>query len=66
MRQIEAQLRALADHVHPIGHVGVAIASRSFPTMGVNVALCSIRSLSELAHGISITLLTRAAGVSSA
>ena len=57
------QLHDLADEVHPIKNVGAAIASGSFPSMGMIIAPCSIRSMSEVASGITSSLLTRAADV---
>lgn len=56
-------LHALADVVHPIGDVGASIASGSFRTMGMLIAPCSIRTLAEVATGVTTTLLTRAADV---
>jgi len=58
-----AQLRALADVSYPIADVGAAIASGSFATVGMVVAPCSIRSMSEIATGTTSNLLTRAADV---
>jgi 4-hydroxy-3-polyprenylbenzoate decarboxylase len=56
-------VHALASVVHPVGDVGAAIASGSFRTIGMLVAPCSIRSLSEIAYGQTTNLLSRAADV---
>ena len=56
-------VHALADEVHASKNVAAAISSGSFPTMGMVVAPCSIRSMSEIASGITSSLLTRAADV---
>ena len=58
-----ADLHALADHVHAAQDLGAAISSGSFKTLGMIVAPCSIRSLSEIAWGTTTSLLTRAADV---
>jgi flavin prenyltransferase len=58
-----AELTALADVAHKIGDVAAAISSGSFQTMGMLVAPCSIRTLSEIASGVTSSLLTRAADV---
>src|SRR5579872_5057868 len=58
-----AEFRALADVIYPVADIGAAIASGSFRTMGMVVAPCSIRSLSEIATGVTSNLLTRAADV---
>jgi 4-hydroxy-3-polyprenylbenzoate decarboxylase len=57
------QVRALADAWYPAADVGAAIASGSFPTLGMVIAPCSIRSMSEIATGVTSNLLTRAADV---
>ena len=58
-----ADLRARADVAYAIGDMAAPIASGSFRTMGMLVAPCSIRSMSEIATGVTTTLLTRAADV---
>ena len=57
------QVQQLADHSYDAAHIGAAIASGSFKTMGMIVAPCSIRSMSEIATGVTSSLLTRAADV---
>lgn len=58
-----ADVRALATVSHNIDNVGASIASGSFRTAGMIVVPCSIRTLSEIATGVTSTLLTRAADV---
>jgi 4-hydroxy-3-polyprenylbenzoate decarboxylase len=58
-----AALRARADVVHAIGDMAAAVSSGSFKTIGMVVAPCSVRSMSEIASGVTTTLLTRAADV---
>jgi flavin prenyltransferase len=58
-----ASVKAMADVVHPIGDLGAPISSGSFPTLGMIIAPCSVRSLAEIATGVTSSLLTRAADV---
>ncbi len=58
-----AAVRALANVVHAIGDIAAPISSGSFKTMGMVVAPCSIRSMAEIASGVTTTLLSRAADV---
>ena len=58
-----AEVQALADRCYPVTDIAAPIASGSFRTAGMIVAPCSIRSMSEIAHGTTSTLLTRAADV---
>ncbi|MDE1184253.1 UbiX family flavin prenyltransferase [Paraburkholderia sp.] len=56
-------MHGLADYVHPIGDVGACISSGSFRTLGMLVVPCSMRTVGEIASGVTSTLLTRAADV---
>jgi flavin prenyltransferase len=58
-----ADVQSRADVVHKAADVGASIASGSFPTLGMIVAPCSVRSMSEIATGVTSSLLTRAADV---
>ena len=58
-----AQVRRLADTVYRIDDLAASVSSGSFRTMGMIVAPCSMRSLGEIANGITSNLLTRAADV---
>ena len=56
-------VRALAAVHYPVSDIGAAISSGSFPTMGMVIAPCSIRTMSEIATGVTASLLSRAADV---
>jgi len=56
-------VRALASVYYPVADIGAAISSGSFPTMGMVIAPCSIRTMSEIASGVTASLLSRAADV---
>jgi 4-hydroxy-3-polyprenylbenzoate decarboxylase len=58
-----SDVEALADVVHKANNIGASIASGSFVTMGMVVAPCSIKSLSNIAHSHASDLLARAADV---
>jgi flavin prenyltransferase len=57
------EVKALASVNHPASDIGAAISSGSFPTMGMVIVPCSIRTMSEIATGVTSSLLSRAADV---
>lgn len=57
------EVESLASEVHNAKNIGATISSGSFKTMGMVVAPCSIKSLSEIAYGMTSGLLSRAADV---
>jgi len=56
-------IRALATVNHSNADIGATISSGSFHTMGMVVAPCSIKTMSEIATGVTSSLLARAADV---
>ncbi|RAI38000.1 UbiX family flavin prenyltransferase [Rhodoplanes roseus] len=58
-----SDLQALADVYYQTNDIGAAISSGSFRTEGMIVCPCSMRTLAEIANGITGSLLPRAADV---
>lgn len=58
-----AAVKALATVTYAQHDIAAAISSGSFKTRGMIVAPCSMRSMSEIATGVTSGLLTRAADV---
>ncbi|MFT4066171.1 UbiX family flavin prenyltransferase [Paraburkholderia sp.] len=58
-----ADIREMASVWYASGDIGAAISSGSFRTMGMLIAPCSVRTMSEIATGVTSTLMSRAADV---
>jgi flavin prenyltransferase len=58
-----SDVKAMAHTTHSIEDMAASISSGSFRTAGMIIAPCSMRSMSEIASGVTTTLLTRAADV---
>jgi 4-hydroxy-3-polyprenylbenzoate decarboxylase len=57
------EVAAKADQAYAIDDIAAPIASGSFKTQAMIVAPCSVRTMSEIATGVTTNLLTRAADV---
>ena len=56
-------VRALASVCHHAADIGASISSGSFATKGMIIVPCSIKTMSEIATGVTSTLVSRAADV---
>ncbi len=58
-----SEITARADKHYRIGDIAAPIASGSYRTLGMIIAPCSVRTMAEIATGVTSNLLTRAADV---
>ncbi|MCE3232303.1 MAG: 3-octaprenyl-4-hydroxybenzoate carboxy-lyase [Rickettsiaceae bacterium] len=58
-----SDVNQLADWCYNVDDIGAAISSGSFKTMGMVIAPCSVKTMSEIATGVTSNLLSRAADV---
>jgi len=58
-----ADLDPLASCRYAAGDIGAPIASGSFPIDGMIIAPCSVKTMSEIATGVTTSLISRAADV---
>lgn len=56
-------VEALADEVHSIQDIGAKVSSGSFKTSGMVILPCSVKTLAEIATGVTPNLLSRSADV---
>lgn len=58
-----ADVEALADVVHSNLDIGAACSSGSFQNLGMVIAPCSVKTMAEIATGVTANLISRAADV---
>jgi 4-hydroxy-3-polyprenylbenzoate decarboxylase len=58
-----AEVEALADRLHRNDDFAAACASGSFQNLGMVIAPCSIKTMGEIASGVTASLMSRAADV---
>jgi 4-hydroxy-3-polyprenylbenzoate decarboxylase len=58
-----ADVEALATHVHSNTDLGAICSSGSFRTLGMIIAPCSVKTMSEIATGVTGHLIARSADV---
>ena len=56
-------IKEMADEIHAIEDIGASVSSGSFKTLGMVVAPCSIKTMSEICTGVTSNLLARSADV---
>lgn len=59
----KAELNSRADHVWSIDDIGAPLSSGSFRTLGMLIAPASMRTVAEIASGVTSSLLSRAADI---
>lgn len=58
-----ADIAERASVYHNVQNIGASISSGSFRTLGMLIAPCSVRTMSEIASGVTSSLMSRAADV---
>ncbi|WP_254533229.1 UbiX family flavin prenyltransferase [Natrinema gelatinilyticum] len=58
-----AELEQIADETYSVKNIGAPTASGSFATKGMLISPCSMKTLSNIAHGNAGDLITRSADV---
>jgi 4-hydroxy-3-polyprenylbenzoate decarboxylase len=58
-----ASVAEKATVAHNVSDIGASISSGSFRTLGMLIAPCSVRTMSEIATGVTSSLMSRAADV---
>ncbi len=58
-----ADVKNLADVAHNVKDIAACLSSGSYRTLGMIIAPCSVRTMSEISSGVTSSLLTRSADV---